>query len=258
MAAATLCLSTIGACSSADGAAAPSSTTAAPATSSPAPSEPTTTTSPETTTTAPAPTTTVAPTTTTTTTPETPTYRRGDEGPAVAELQTALAELGYWVGEIDGKYGPQTAQAVMAFEKAEGLPRDGEFAPIQWFVLADAAAPTPRHPDRDGIEVDLERQLLLVVAGGRVVETHNTSTGTQGWRTRVGTFSVERQIDGWRHAPLGTLYRPKYFDGGIAMHGSPSIPGYPASHGCTRLSNAAMDHIWADGVAPIGTTVTVY
>ena len=42
------------------------------------------------------------------------------------------------------------------------------------------------------------------------------------------------------------------------MHGSPSIPAYPASHGCARVSNAAMDMIWAQGVMPIGGRVTVY
>ncbi len=79
-----------------------------------------------------------------------------------------------------------------------------------------------------------------------------------GWRTPAGRFQITRQIDGVREAPLGDLYRPKYFSRGIAFHGSPSIPGHPASHGCTRLHDDAVDFIWANGLAPIGTPVWVY
>ncbi|MDP8987655.1 MAG: L,D-transpeptidase family protein, partial [Actinomycetota bacterium] len=35
---------------------------------------------------------------------------------------------------------------------------------------------------------------------------------------------------------LGKLYNPVYFTGsGIAIHGSTSVPTYPASHGCVRI-----------------------
>jgi hypothetical protein len=54
------------------------------------------------------------------------------------------------------------------------------------------------------------------------------------------------------------LYRPKYFRGGIAVHGSGSIPAYPASHGCARVSNAAMDLLWSSGSAALGTSVRAY
>ena len=67
-----------------------------------------------------------------------------------------------------------------------------------------------------------------------------------------------REIDGYRHAPLGTLYRPKYFYHGIAFHGYPSVPPEPASHGCVRVTNAAMDWLWEHDRAPIGRTVRVY
>ena len=121
----------------------------------------------------------------------------------------------------------------------------------------------------DDIEIDLERQLLLVVAGGQVQWAFNTSTGngeaytsSSGGIARAatppGSFTIGRQIDGIREAPLGTLYRPKYFNGGIAVHGSGSIPATPASHGCARLTNAAMDLLWSSGVAEIGTAVVVY
>lgn len=177
---------------------------------------------------------------------------------AVRDLQERLVGLGYWMPLIDGDYGPSTEQAVMAFQKVEGIEADGVAGPETLAALTVAVPPTPANPDVPGIEIDLERQVMFVVHSGAVAVALNTSTGRAGWRTRPGTFNIYRQIDGWRHAPLGTLYRPKYFNGGIAMHGSSSIPNHPASHGCARLSNAAMDMIWEHDLAPVGTTVTVY
>jgi peptidoglycan hydrolase-like protein with peptidoglycan-binding domain len=195
--------------------------------------------------------------------------RIGDSGPAVLEVQQRLSGLGFWLGEIDGHYGQLTRQAVMAFQKAEGLTRDGVAGPRTRQHLPVASRPQPRIPEGDRIEVDLERQLLLVVRGGQVRWAFNTSTGngeaydrpsggTGIARTPRGEFEIERQIDGIREAELGVLYRPKYFRGGVAVHGSGSIPAQPASHGCVRLSNAAMDLLWSSGVAPVGTEVTVY
>jgi lipoprotein-anchoring transpeptidase ErfK/SrfK len=72
-------------------------------------------------------------------------------------------------------------------------------------------------------------------------------------------FSVLRQVDGYDPGPLGQLYRPKYFtETGVAVHGYSDVPPYPASHGCVRVSNAAIDYIWANNILPIGAAVWVY
>jgi peptidoglycan hydrolase-like protein with peptidoglycan-binding domain len=195
--------------------------------------------------------------------------RVGAEGPAVLEIQQRLSELGYWLGEVDGHYGQLTRQAVMAFQKAEGLTRDGIAGTRTRDRLPDASRPEPEHTDGDLIEVDLERQLLFVVRDGKLQWALNTSTGngeafdrpsggTGVARTPRGEYEIERHINGIRNADLGVLYRPKYFHGGIAVHGSGSIPAQPASHGCVRVTNAAMDLLWATGVAEIGTEVIVH
>jgi peptidoglycan hydrolase-like protein with peptidoglycan-binding domain len=244
-----------------------SPTTGAPTTTE----APTTTAPPQTTTTAPPETTTTLPPETTTTLPPDPaadgTLRLDESGDAVLALQQRLVELGYWMGEPDGNYGQLTRQAVMAFQKVEGLGRDGVAGPVTQERLAVAGRPTPR--GGDGIEIDLARQVLFVVRGGQVQWAVNTSTGngeaytsSSGGpavaTTPPGQFRVQREIDGLREAPLGTLYRPKYFNGGIAVHGSGSIPANPASHGCARVTNAAMDMLWSSGAATIGTSVWVY
>jgi lipoprotein-anchoring transpeptidase ErfK/SrfK len=155
----------------------------------------------------------------------------------------------------------------MAFQKVEGLGRDGVAGPVTQAQLAVAGRPSPR--GGDGIEIDLERQVLFIVRGGQVQWALNTSTGngeaytsSSGGTARAvtppGDFRVHHEIDGLREAPLGTLYRPKYFNGGIAVHGSGSIPATPASHGCARVTNAAMDMIWSTGAMAMGTPVSVY
>jgi peptidoglycan hydrolase-like protein with peptidoglycan-binding domain len=239
-----------------------STTTAAPTT---------TTTVPTTTTTGPPETTTTLPPTTTSTVPPDPaadgTLELGEGGDAVLALQQRLHDLGYWLGQPDGSYGQLTRQAVMAFQKYEGLSRDGVAGPATQERLAGASRPTAR--GGGGLEIDLERQVLLVVDGGQVRWALNTSTGngeaydspsggTAIARTPTGQFSIYKEIDGLREAPLGTLYRPKYFHGGIAIHGSGSIPAHPASHGCARVTNSAMNMLWSSGAAAIGTPVWVY
>jgi peptidoglycan hydrolase-like protein with peptidoglycan-binding domain len=232
----------------------------------------TSTAAPATTTTTAPPTTTTAPPTTTTTAPPDPaadgTLELGEGGPAVLALQQRLVDLGYWLGSADGNYGQLTRQAVMAFQKAEGLGRDGVAGPVTQGRLAGAGRQASR-AGGTGLEIDLERQIILVVQGGQVQWVINTSTGNNetytsstGGSARAvtppGSFTINREIDGVREAPLGTLYRPKYFNGGIAIHGSGSIPAHPASHGCARVTNSAMDMLWSSGVAAMGTPVTVY
>lgn len=210
--------------------------------------------------------TTLPPTTTTTAAPES--LRRGDEGPQVQELQAALQALGYRIASADGTYGASTASAVMAFQKHEGLQRDGVAGP-QTFAAVEAGHLRPG-PSTSGpgprLEVDLDRQIMFVTLEDGSVSILNVSTGNNqtydhpdGYTatavTPKGEFAVGRKIDAAEHAPLGVLYRPMYFVGGYAVHGSTSVPGYPASHGCVRVSYE--DEDWLYPKIPIGTPVVV-
>jgi peptidoglycan hydrolase-like protein with peptidoglycan-binding domain len=191
----------------------------------------------------------------------------GEVGPGVAALQRRLTDLGYWLGAVDGQYGSLTIQAVYAFQKVQGLPTSGQVDGPTRQALDRASRPTPA--GSGGIEIDKTRQVIFIVRDGRVVWAFNTSTGTErpytyeGRQyladTPPGTWTIDRQIDGVRTGNLGRLYRPKYFHvDGIAVHGSSFIPPYPDSHGCARVTNAAMDFLWSSGLAPIGTRVWVY
>lgn len=252
-------------------------TTAAPTTTEP---EPTTTTSTTTTTTT---TTTEVPITSTT---EVERVRRvrpalvavgDDDGEETARIQQRLSDLGFWVGPIDGVYGVSTEQAVMAFQKYLGLERTGE-------VDDATAAFLTEYKDRSRgsansgtlIEVDKTKQLAFLIVDGRTEWTFNTSTGSEKpyrarnkqepWKietgdsiTPNGVYVIDRQReDGWWEGDLGKIYRPKYFIGGIALHGMTSVPGYAASHGCVRLSLPVMDFIWELGYVNEGFSVWVH
>ncbi|MEU0489904.1 L,D-transpeptidase family protein [Nocardiopsis changdeensis] len=193
--------------------------------------------------------------------------RNGDSGRAVAALQEQLLDLGYWLDGADGEFGPHTAQAVLALQKAAGIDRDGVVGPDTRAALADGVRPSATSSG-DALEIDLERQLLLVVSGGEVEYTLNTSTGSgrpylgsDGSEriavTPTGTYTVFRQVSGWDPGPYGALYAPMYFNGGIAVHGYPSVPAQPASHGCARVSLSAMDWLREEGHIAVGTTVVV-
>ena len=235
--------------------------TGAPSTIAPTTVATTTSTSSTTSTTRPRPTTTtVRPTTTTSvvTAPVGTALREGQSGPEVADLQRRLVSLGYWLGSVDGVFGSSTTHAVVAFQKASSLRRDGVAGQATLDRLATAVRLRARSASGRVIEVDLSRQLLLAVLDGRVEQVMDASTGKVAGTTPAGRFAVYYEVDGYDPGPLGVLYRPKYFIRGVAVHGYPSVPSTPASHGCVRVTNAAMDWLWASGVMVMGTPVWVY
>src|SRR5581483_7446831 len=193
---------------------------------------------------------------------------RGAFGPTVTDLQRRLNDLGYWT-PVDGQFTEVTRQAVYAVEKAAGLPRNGSVGSAERSALENAVRPVPRPQSGYGVQIDKARQLIMVVQDSVLLYTFNTSTGTErpytapgGGRavahTPEGRFAIYRTVNGPDDGPLGPLFRPRYFTGGYAIHGSPSIPPFPASHGCARVSNAAINFIWAANLMPIGTPVWVY
>jgi hypothetical protein len=192
----------------------------------------------------------------------------GATGPAVLALQQRLSSLGYWLGTPDGTFGDATEQAVYALQKAAGISRSGVVGPSTQAALADGVLPQPRSTSGYVIEVDLEDDLVMFVTNGTIDDVLNTSTGggytytedgvTSVADTPTGHFSIYRQVNGLVVDSLGSLWRPKFFDAGFAIHGDTLVPPYPVSHGCARVSNEAIDWIWANNLAPIGTAVWVY
>ena len=211
--------------------------------------------------------TTPPPSTPTSTAPTGP-VRKGERGARVLALEDRLVALGYWLGKPDGVFGDATVHAVVAVQKVAGLSRDGVVGPATAAVLARGVRPAARTTSGDAIEIDLSRQVLLVVTQGRLTAVLDTSTGggytywQHGYAyvasTPRGRYAITWRYDGWRHSDLGWLWRPAYFVGGYAIHGYAEVPAFPASHGCVRVTMAGMDWLWATGATRPGMPVWIY
>jgi peptidoglycan hydrolase-like protein with peptidoglycan-binding domain len=167
------------------------------------------------------------------------------------EAELRLSELGYWILKADGKADASTKQAIIAFQKVEGLKRTGVLTPGLLENIRFARRPLPRFEDGTShIEIDITRQVLFLTSADNVViKILPVSTGNEKrylesgrWQiahTPRGSFHITRKINGVRRAPLGDLFYPSYFYGGVAIHGSNSVPIIPASHGCVRIPRFA-------------------
>jgi peptidoglycan hydrolase-like protein with peptidoglycan-binding domain len=228
----------------------------------------TTTTTVATSTTTTSTTTTLKVTTTTVKRRPAPVLKLGSRGAGVLKLQRRLVSLHFWLGVPDGVFGDSTQQAVFAFQKEANLPRDGAVGAATSKRLDRGLVVKPRTRSGSAIEINLAKNVIIVVKSGQLRTVLNTSTGggytytSEGVTgvavTPTGVFHIERQINAMVTAPLGQLWRPKYFVGGYAIHGSYSVPPYPASHGCVRLSIEAINWVWGANVMPLGTKVWVY
>jgi len=176
----------------------------------------------------------------------------GAKGTSVRYLEQRLSQLHYALERVDGYFGQDTYDAVIAFQKVNGMSRDGVVGPGVWGRLNSATIPLARYRYGTHIEVDKTRQVLFDVRDGKVARVIPVSTGATG-NTPTGTFHVYSKESGY-NAKL--MYYSMYFLGNFAVHGYPDVPAYPASHGCVRIP------IWVAvsmyDTHDYGTTVIIY
>jgi peptidoglycan hydrolase-like protein with peptidoglycan-binding domain len=183
------------------------------------------------------------------------TLSQGSSGAEVLWIEQRLTDLSYRPGPIDGVYDKRTYQAVLAFQKWEGLSRDGVVGVNVWSRILGAGRPTPsRTGSGTWLEVNKAKQVLLYVQDGTVLRTLPVSTGNPnvGIVTPSRTFTIYAKSPKWD----GPRYKPLYLRGILAIHGYPSVPAWPASHGCIRVPLWDMDEFYP--LIPVGTKVYVY
>lgn len=190
--------------------------------------------------------------------------------PTRAELKEAeqrLREMGYWTGPVDGVIDAETHSALIAFQKWEGRRVTGQLTRAELNAIRDATAPQARDSGYKHVEVDLDRQVLLLTDDDGVVTrvlTVSTGSGKHYKEKRMsglaytprGRFRIYGKMSGWRKSPLGLLYYPNYFSDGLAIHGNPSVPREPRSHGCVRIPMFAAEKMSKE--LPVGTIVLIY
>jgi lipoprotein-anchoring transpeptidase ErfK/SrfK len=182
----------------------------------------------------------------------------GSRGRDVVGLLRRLAGLGIHTPAATATYNAAVGDAVLAFQKAVGLPRTSTVGPATWRRLGLATPIRPRfRGPANRIEVDKTRQILVKVRANRVIGVLPVSTGRSG-NTPEGRWRVR-----WK-APATTtwlgpaiLYRTLTFWGNsFAIHGYPSVPAYAASSGCVRIPIWTAD--WLYERTPVGEAVYVY
>jgi len=180
-----------------------------------------------------------------------PRLRVGSVGPSVLALNQALARLQIALGGVDSSFGLDTRDAVVAFQKLHGLPRTGSVDARLWRVLSSAGVPHARWAG-DHIEVSKPLQVLFVVRRGQVILVSHVSTGATG-NTPAGRWHVYGKVPGW--LPDG-MFDSSFFLRGFAIHGYPTVPFYPGSHGCVRVPLWLAPRIYS--YDPPGSTIYIY
>jgi hypothetical protein len=175
----------------------------------------------------------------------------GSSGPSVYELDRRLSELHYALGQIDGYFGRDDVDAVIAFQKLHGLPRTGAVDTRFWAELQRARDPRPRYPG-DHVEISKRRQVLFLVRDGKVALIVPVSTGATG-NTPLGHWRVYSRVAGFNAL---AMYYSSFFVGAFAIHGYHSVPPYPASHGCVRIPLWVAHRVYS--LIDYGTAIYIY
>ncbi len=182
------------------------------------------------------------------------------------EAERRLSGMGYWTGAVDGLFDPATRSALIAFQKWEGRPITGQLTLDELEAIRTSTSPKARELGYDHVEVDLDRQVLLMVNDEGSVRVLPVSTGsgrpfidegqTSIAYTPRGRFIVYDKVVGWEKGPFRSMYYSNYISGGVAIHGSPTVPIQPASHGCIRIPIFAAPKM--SKLLPVGTIVLMY
>ena len=182
------------------------------------------------------------------------------------EAERRLSDLGYWTGPIDGLLDPGTRSALIAFQKWESRPVTGKLTREELDAIRASDSPKARDVGYAHVEVDVDRQVLLIVDDDNSVKVLPVSTGSgkpfkdlgqmSVAYTPRGRFVVYDKTFGWEDGVLGSVYYANYISGGVAIHGYLSVPAQPASHGCIRIPMFAAREV--SKLLPVGTIVLVY
>ena len=196
--------------------------------------------------------------------------KRHERAPSRVEMKEAekrLSEMGYWTGPVNGVFDGTTRTGLIAFQKWEGRKVTGRLTRSEFEAIRNATSPQARDLGYRHVEIDVDRQVLMLMDDEGTISRilpistgsgkHYNENGMSGLAyTPRGRFRVYGKVAGWKKSPLGLLYYPSYFSNGLAIHGNPSVPSRPESHGCIRIPMSATREV--SKLLPVGTIVLVY
>ncbi len=186
--------------------------------------------------------------------------------PSRTQVEAALARLHLPVGPVNGTYDGRTRRALCAWRTVTGRTPDRDL-PSRAEARAIVAArslPRARSTMVVGINVSVTCQAAFWVRPNHQYRRiMPATTGTAAFRTRLGYHRIFSVYRTWKWStlyPEARMYKPMFFSGGQALHGSSSdtlVRTYPASHGCVRMLHRDIDAMQAASVG-YGTVVRVF
>jgi peptidoglycan hydrolase-like protein with peptidoglycan-binding domain len=176
----------------------------------------------------------------------------GQCGQDVKNINQKLLELGL-MGRRENSskcFDSMSLQATIAFQKYTGLVADGAVGPKTRRALDNTnrlrlEKITEKKRSGNYVVISLKKQLLLLIKDNQVTKAFNISSGKPGYSTPSGSFRVYRKEEmSWSNPYSTWMPWASYFYGGIAVHQSDSVPAYPASHGCVRISELFSKYVY--------------
>ena len=149
--------------------------------------------------------------------------------------------MGTPYGWYDGWYAPQAA---MPARKARVAPTTTKKEKVEPKKKDVGFGQMPKGPLQ--IVVSIGNQKVTLFSNGVRVAQGPVSTGVPGRPTPTGVFSIIEK-DRYHHsnlysnAPMPYMQRITW--SGVALHEG-VLPGYPASHGCIRMSHDFAQKLW--------------
>lgn len=183
----------------------------------------------------------------------------------VRAAQSKLNNFGIHAGPADGYHGPKTGRALCTFRWISGMKahrgkldtatynklnayksqlgyitnlKAGKFRGESTYIYVSKTCQTMIYVEHQKI-----RRVINVSTGKKGHETPNTvrrlGSTQKGWScSTLYPESCRKQHTGVnkKYSDVGNMYNKRYVKGAIYLHGSNSVPTYPASHGCIRVS----------------------
>jgi lipoprotein-anchoring transpeptidase ErfK/SrfK len=174
----------------------------------------------------------------------------GMKGADVKAMQQRLNALKYNPGKIDGTFGPDTLEAVWAFQEVNRVKVTGVIDSATKYALVHPRAYRAHDPKQAStrVEINLTIHVLVFYRNNQIALVTHNSTGGHYWypcgsgqcfaQTPTGEFHALYFVAGWDQGPLGAMFNPTFFNyDGYAIHGEPDseVPIQPVSHGCVRI-----------------------
>jgi peptidoglycan hydrolase-like protein with peptidoglycan-binding domain len=198
--------------------------------------------------------------------------QEGDSGADVKALQVRLTTLKYYPGPEDGQFGPDTEEAVWAFQEVNGVKVTGVVDAATKKALVNPKtykSASYKGKDATRIEVSQALEVMVYYKNNRIRLISHVSSGggyyydcgSDGCAQAVtpnGTYYINSFYPGWIQVPLGEMYNSLFFiDTEYAIHGDTFVPVYPDSHGCVRIPMDIASWFYKMVKVP-GTQVHVY